>query len=65
LEGAADAFVSVALGACAKSTAQQRVAAQPSQNILERIDIFTVKASSLFWSRPETTTVRETGSAGA
>jgi hypothetical protein len=52
LEGAADAFGSVALGACAESATQQKAAAQASQNILERIEFFTVKASRFSWSRP-------------
>src|SRR5580698_8293459 len=61
LEGAADALVSVALGACAKSATQQKIAPQPSQNILERIDFFTVKASRFLWSRSETTAIPKTG----
>jgi hypothetical protein len=47
------------------TAAQQKTAAHPSHNILERIDFFTVKASNFSWSHPETTTVPETGNAGA
>jgi hypothetical protein len=45
LGGTAGAFASVALGDCAKIAAQLKTAAHPSHKSLDRIDIFTVKAS--------------------
>jgi hypothetical protein len=59
------AIVSVAFGACAKIAAQLRTTADPSPKSLDRIDIFTVKASSSTYWRRLTTSVPKTGVAGA